>query len=162
MPRSYVKPGPRLLDGLPGQARVCDGDGPLRGEAAVLRARRHDRIQHQRAVVPNQVVEPDVPELLRDDDRVLVDGAVGAVVHLIALVVVGAEEPIVGEEVLMLERYGAFARVLGVLDLFRAADVRDPAFAGGVLDRELAQAGSPEGRHPLLARSEALPGPHDG
>jgi len=53
------------------------------------------------------VVEAYVPELLLDDDRVLVDDSVGAVVDLIALGVGGPEEAVLGEEVSMPERDGA-------------------------------------------------------
>jgi hypothetical protein len=62
-------------------------------------------------------MEGDVGKLLGDNKAPVVDKLVGAVIHLIALMIFGAELAIGGEKMRMHLRNGALARVLGVGDL---------------------------------------------
>jgi hypothetical protein len=119
---------------MPWEAGVGDGYGPLGGEASGLGAWRHNGVEKQGAsVAADPVVEGDVAELLRDDDCVVVDGQVGAVVDLIASVVKRSELAIVGEEVRMRQRNSTPAGVVFVLDLVWAVDAGKPSLSGGVL-----------------------------
>src|SRR5512132_1880596 len=72
-------------------------------------------------------MEPHPRELLEDDNRPVVDDAVGAVIDRLASPVEGAELAILGEEMRVLARHGSLARVRRVGDLVRARNAGDEA-----------------------------------
>jgi len=144
-----------LAGARPGGAGYRHGETPgaAEGRAALWDARcEPDRLSS------NRVGECHGGELLGDHDRVRALERVGAVVDLLSCPIARPERPVLREEMGVLSRHRASARMHGILELIRRLHAGDEAVPHDHLDRVLPQTG-PAHQSRVLPRTRRRRGP---